>query len=59
MRYEMLLSGFIVIGLSACAQPRVVAADPTEGGKINGAEINIYNCELGTLKTCVFIIFLV
>ncbi|MFT4810331.1 MAG: hypothetical protein ACI9LX_003697 [Paraglaciecola sp.] len=35
MRYEMLLSCFIVIGLSACAQPRVVAADPTEGGKSN------------------------
>jgi hypothetical protein len=35
MRYEMLLSCFIVIGLSACAQPRVVAADTTEDGKSN------------------------
>jgi hypothetical protein len=35
MRYEMLLSCFVVIGLSACAQPRVVAADPTESGKSN------------------------
>ena len=26
----ILLSCFLVLGLSACAQPRVVAADPTE-----------------------------
>ncbi|MFT5924815.1 MAG: hypothetical protein ACI9LE_001815 [Paraglaciecola sp.] len=35
MRCEMLLSCFLVISLSACSQPRVVAAYPTEGGESN------------------------
>lgn len=30
MRNVMLLSCFIVLGLSACAQPKVVATDPSE-----------------------------
>ena len=33
MRNEMLFACFIMLGLTACAQPKVVAADPTELGK--------------------------
>ncbi|MFT5675415.1 MAG: hypothetical protein ACI808_001346 [Paraglaciecola sp.] len=30
MRNVMLLTGLLVLGLSACAEPRVVAVDPAE-----------------------------
>jgi hypothetical protein len=30
MRNVLLLTGLLVLGLSACAQPRVIAADPSE-----------------------------
>jgi len=30
MRRFFLLSSFLVLGLSACAQPRIVATDPSE-----------------------------
>jgi hypothetical protein len=42
---NVLLNCLIVLCLSACAQPRVVVADPTEGGKSNIKQAFGEKCE--------------